>query len=55
MQDCYSVTTYSVQSILGLIDSGDIAIPEIQRASVWDATKSEIWWTLFVTDISLGI
>lgn len=39
MQDCYSVTTYSVQSILGLIDSGDIAIPEIQRPFVWDATK----------------
>lgn len=39
MQDCYSVTTYSVQSILGLIDSGDIAIPEIQRPFVWDDTK----------------
>lgn len=39
MQDCYSVTTYSVQSILGLIDSGDIAIPEIQRPFVWEATK----------------
>lgn len=39
MQDCYSVTTYSVQSVLGLIDSGDIAIPEIQRPFVWDATK----------------
>ncbi len=39
MQDCYSVTTYSVQSILGLIDSGDIAIPEIQRPFVWDAAK----------------
>lgn len=39
MQDCYSVTTYSVQNILGLIDSGQIAIPEIQRPFVWDATK----------------
>ena len=39
MKDCYSVTTYSVQSILGLIDSGDIAIPEIQRPFVWDSTK----------------
>lgn len=34
MKDCYSVTTYSVQAILGLIDSGDIAIPEIQRPFV---------------------
>lgn len=39
MKDCYSVTTYSVQAILGLIDSGDIAIPEIQRPFVWDSTK----------------
>lgn len=39
MKDCYSVTTYSVQSILGLIESGDIAIPEIQRPFVWDNTK----------------
>lgn len=39
MKDCYSVTTYSVQSILGLIESGDIAIPEIQRPFVWDGTK----------------
>lgn len=39
MKDCYSVTTYSVQSILGLIDHGDIAIPEIQRPFVWDSTK----------------
>lgn len=39
MKDCYSVTTYSVQAILGLIDPGDIAIPEIQRPFVWDSTK----------------
>lgn len=39
MKDCYSVTTYSVQGILGLIEHGDIAIPEIQRPFVWDSTK----------------
>lgn len=39
MKNCYSVTTYSVQAILGLIDSGEIAIPEIQRPFVWDSTK----------------
>lgn len=39
MKDCYSVTHYSVQQILGLITSGDIAIPEIQRPFVWDSTK----------------
>ena len=31
----YSVTQYSISSILGYIDAGDIAIPEIQRPFVW--------------------
>lgn len=39
MKDRFGITTYSVQSILGLIDHGDIAIPEIQRPFVWDSTK----------------
>ena len=34
-EDKYSVTQYSVNSILGYIKSGDIAIPEIQRPFVW--------------------
>jgi len=33
--DKYSVTQYSVSSILGYIEGGDIAIPEIQRPFVW--------------------
>lgn len=33
--DKYTVTQYSVNSILGYIDAGDIAIPEIQRPFVW--------------------
>lgn len=39
MKDRFSITTYSVQSILELIESGDIAIPEIQRPFVWDSTQ----------------
>lgn len=39
MKDRYNVTTYSVQYLLGLIDQGFIAIPEIQRPFVWDSTK----------------
>ena len=39
MKDCFTVTTYSVQSILSLIRSNEIAIPEIQRPFVWDSTK----------------
>ncbi len=39
MKNCYSVTTYSVQSVLGYINAGDIAIPEIQRPFVWSKTQ----------------
>ena len=35
MADKYSVTQYSVNVILGAIEAGDIAIPEIQRPFVW--------------------
>ena len=31
----YTVTQYSISSILGFIEGGDIAIPEIQRPFVW--------------------
>lgn len=37
--DKYSVAQYSVKSLLGYIDAGDIAIPEIQRPFVWNATQ----------------
>lgn len=35
----YQVNNISIQNLLGLIRSGAIAIPEIQRPFVWDATK----------------
>lgn len=35
MADKYSVMQYSVNVILGAIEAGDIAIPEIQRPFVW--------------------
>ena len=35
----YSVNQYPVQTILTWINSGEIAIPEIQRPFVWNATK----------------
>ena len=35
MSNTYDVTQYSVNSILGMIEAGDIAIPEIQRPFVW--------------------
>ncbi|MBQ7607229.1 MAG: DUF262 domain-containing protein [Desulfovibrionaceae bacterium] len=37
--DKYSVSQYSVKSLLGFIEAGDIAIPEIQRPFVWNATQ----------------
>jgi hypothetical protein len=35
----YSVTPHPIQTLLTWIKSGEIAIPEIQRPFVWDATK----------------
>ena len=35
----YSVNNYSVDNIISWINSGEIAIPEIQRPFVWDSTK----------------
>jgi hypothetical protein len=35
----YSVTPHSIQTLLTWVQSGEIAIPEIQRPFVWDATK----------------
>lgn len=37
--DKYSVTQYSVSSLLGFIEAGAIAVPEIQRPFVWRATQ----------------
>lgn len=37
--DKYTVTQYSVSTLLGYIDAGDIAIPEIQRPFVWRAAQ----------------
>lgn len=35
----YNPNSLSVSAILGLISSGDIAIPEIQRPFVWKKTQ----------------
>lgn len=35
----YSVNHYNIQTILTWVDSGEIAIPEIQRPFVWDSVK----------------
>jgi hypothetical protein len=35
----YSVTPHPIESLLTWVKSGEIAIPEIQRPFVWDATK----------------
>lgn len=35
----FTNTTYTVKAILGLIEAREIAIPEIQRPSVWRATQ----------------
>ena len=35
----YSVTPHLIETLLAWVKSGEIAIPEIQRPFVWDATK----------------
>ncbi|MBU1238705.1 DUF262 domain-containing protein, partial [Myxococcota bacterium] len=35
----YSVTPHPIDTLLNWVKSGEIAIPEIQRPFVWDATK----------------
>jgi hypothetical protein len=39
MTQRYSVTPHPVETLLTWVKSGEIAIPEIQRPFVWDATK----------------
>lgn len=39
MAEKYTVSQYSVESVLGFIKSGEIAIPEIQRPFVWKARQ----------------
>ncbi|MGH8233013.1 MAG: GmrSD restriction endonuclease domain-containing protein [Rhodanobacteraceae bacterium] len=35
----YSVTPYAIEILLAWVKSGEIAVPEIQRPFVWEATK----------------
>jgi len=35
----YSVTPHPIETLLTWVKSGEVAIPEIQRPFVWDATK----------------
>ena len=35
----YSVTPHSIETLLAFVKAGEIAIPEIQRPFVWEATK----------------
>jgi len=36
---CYSVTPQPIETLLTWVKSGEIAIPEIQRPFVWQATQ----------------
>lgn len=43
----YSVNQHLIETLLSWVKSGEIAIPEIQRPFVWDATKARgdiFWW-----------
>lgn len=48
----YSVNNYTVDVLLADIKSGNIAIPEMQRPFVWDATQvRDLMDSLFRSDI----
>lgn len=38
----YSVNQHLIETLLSWVKSGEIAIPEIQRPFVWDATKVRV-------------
>ena len=38
----YSVTPHPIETILTWVNSGEIAIPEIERPFIWEATKVSI-------------
>ena len=39
MRDCYSVNNHPISAVLGYIEAGTFAIPEIQRPFVWSRTQ----------------
>jgi hypothetical protein len=39
MSQRYSVTPHPIETVLGWVKSGEVAIPEIQRPFVWEASK----------------
>lgn len=51
----YNPNSLSVSAILGLISSGDIAIPEIQRPFVWKKRRFAIYWIHSIRDIPRDI
>lgn len=38
----YSVNQHLIETLLSWVKSGEIAIPEIQRPFVWDASKVRV-------------
>lgn len=38
----YSVNQHLIETLLSWVKSGEIAIPEIQRPFVWDASKVHV-------------
>ena len=51
----YSVTPQSIETLLAWVKSGEIAVPEIQRPFVWDATKVRNLSGLALSRLSGGL
>ena len=54
MAEKYTVSTLSVDTVLGFIKSGEIAIPEIQRPFVWKARQVRDLLTSAVLTFLMG-
>ena len=39
IQQQYSVTSYTIGNLLNWVETGNVAIPEIQRPFVWNSTQ----------------
>ena len=44
----YSVNQHLIETLLAWVNSGEIAIPEIQRPFVWDSSKVQAQFVLIL-------
>lgn len=53
MMQKYSVNQHLIETVLAWVNSGEIAIPEIQRPFVWDGAKVRDLMDIYIKAIPL--